>query len=774
MSYLPEIVLPDNPDDKYRVDLVHTSDDNREHRLELARYTSWGEAEEHHTTLISQMNNFGLEAIADDIERLQEQINNPLPYTFGDDQQPIKGDGEAIPHHIDGGGTVHWFDRVDSRTPEQSPYELRYFRAYEMESGDVRRDSYPVMPLAEDDPNLAWPLHGLDMYLGKGDVFTAQQFAKDVADTYEQPFPDPMDLPTLNPEPEYYFGYGIGPNALPSLEAVKTWVQGTDRQFDTLTVGEYGSFDEVAVDERELENLLEAEGLETAMNLAETMAEAGGYLDPKREDGRLFFEPDAPPDPFTTNRDRELTDPEYTVGAMSANGQSFVDVVKTWGKDDYERLVIPQSDWDTAFDLYEEVDDLLQTDDLQGAMHVIESAGVDAGIIDPERENGRLFTQGPDDPFTTIRQNQLAPQELATDELPAVQIETDVNEDEPVFGSDEWMDAIDQKRETNAQLEGADWFEATFDDNWQLLEPIDDMVNYAVSVEQFDPWTVELSVDKVWRRENNFIGSDTQTVQTYDLEDGREQAEADKEALLDIYEQRGLQGMMRQAELQAVKNGELYADRPYNELFRNGPPDRFETLAQQLEDETNPYWNTDSEDNLAPQPVDNPYWRLDTVRANNPDGEQIGYALHMVVYPNLEKPEETVGVPDIPDDEPFQMLEMAHFATPEDVDKFSKEFKGYLMPGLLDGPELAEEVARLEGHPVEWTTLEGLDLDAYQNLDHVVSHDTDSWKLYNPNAERDARIEAEGIYTDPIYGVTTFDEDEDEPKVEVVSPDFDL
>ncbi len=61
-------------------------------------------------------------------------------------------------------------------------------------------------------------------------------------------------------------------------EAVKTWMQGSERQFDTLTVGEYGTFDEVAIDERELEQLLDNDGLETAMNLAETMAVAGGIL----------------------------------------------------------------------------------------------------------------------------------------------------------------------------------------------------------------------------------------------------------------------------------------------------------------------------------------------------------------------------------------------------------------------------------------------------------------------------------------------------------------
>jgi hypothetical protein len=742
--YTTEIVLPDSSNNKYKLDLVHLTDDEREHRLTLAQYTSWSEAEEHLNEVNEAINTNGFDAIADDIGRLQEQINNPLHFTFGDDKQPINQKDEVIPHHVDGGGTVHWFDRVESRARQQSPYELRYFRAFETDSGNIHHDSYAVMPMAEDDPNLAWPLAGLELYLEKGDVFMAQQFARDVADTYDQFFPDPMELSSLNPAPEYYFGYGIGPNNQPSLEAVKTWMQGSERQFDTLTVGEYGTFDEVAIDERELEQLLDSDRLETAMNLAETMAVTGGYLDPERDDLRIFFEDDAPEDPFTTNRGRELAEPEYTVGAISANGQSFVDVMKTWGKDDYERLVIPQPNWNTAYDLYEVADDLLQNDDLQGAMHVIESAAIDAGVIDPERSDGRLFTQGPDDPFTTIRQTQLNPVELETEEMPVVSIENDVDEPEPVFGSDEWLDAIDRKREANATLEGADWFEATFDGDWQLLEPLDDTVNYSVSVNPIDPDTIELAVEKVWRREDNFTGLDSQTIQTYDIEDGHEQAEADRDTLLQVHEERGLQGMMRQAELQAMKNGKLYmGHRPYNKLFGNGSPDRFETLAQQLENETNPYWNTDNEEIPEPEQVDNPYWRLETVRANNPDGEQIGHALQMVVYPNVEQSADDVGSPDIPNDEPFQILEMAHFDTPEDANKFSKEFRGYLVPGLLSGPELAEEVARLEEHPIEWKTPDGQDLDDYRNLDYVVTHDIDSWKLYNPHAERDARLRFE-------------------------------
>jgi hypothetical protein len=38
-------------------------------------------------------------------------------------------------------------------------------------------------------------------------------------------------------------------------------------------------------------------------------------------------------------------------------------------------------------------------------------------------------------------------------------------------------------------------------------------------------------------------------------------------------------------------------------------------------------------------------------------------------------------------------LEIVHFESTEATDKFGKEFNGYLMPGLLEGPELAVEVA---------------------------------------------------------------------------------
>ena len=299
-------------------------------------------------------------------------------------------------------------------------------------------------------------------------------------------------------------------------------------------------------------------------------------------------------------------------------------------------------------------------------------------------------------------------------------------------------------------------------------------MNYAVVMQDADPWTVELAVEKYWKESNGYIGIDSLTLDTYDADTGRELAERDREALMEVHDERGLEGVMHKAELTAMEHNWLDADRADPRLFRQGPPDRFETLAQQLEGEVNPYWNMEGETIPEPEAAENPYWRMETLPVNDPDGEPLGHALRMVVYPNVEHDPERIGTPTMAEDEPFRILEMAHFETTEAADKFGKEFNGYLMPGLLEGPELAQEVARLEGLPAEWKTLKGDDLTAYQNLTLTLTCDPADWHPYNPHAERDARIEAEGLYTDPIQQLTRLDADQDELKAEPVSPDFDL
>ncbi|KXK54698.1 MAG: hypothetical protein UZ13_00060 [Chloroflexi bacterium OLB13] len=708
-------------------------------------------------------------------------LPNDLPFTFGEGMQPFDAQGVGHAHHVDGSGTAHWFAVVENRESEAEPaagaYELRYFRALETGDGTRHHDSYPVMPLPDDDPGSAWPLPGLEMYLQKGDVYMAQQFAHDVADHYGQAFPDPLDLPALNPEPEYYFGYGVSDQNHPALEAVKTWMHGSERRFDTFTIAEYGMWDEAQPDESELESTLKTQGLEAAMNQAERMAVAGGYLDPYRTDGRVFFEEDAPPDPFTTERTRAMErdmqhdeiqrDPEYSIDAISANDSSHLDVTKAWDEDQHAHLIIPQPDWETARANAETAYDLLDKDNLQGAMTLVELAGIEAGVIDPQRDDPRLFTEGPPDPFTTIRERELT----QTVDVAEVTLKPEAA-DYPAMYRDFVAEAA-REREANATLEGAAWFEATFEkSDIELLQPVNDTVNYAVVVQGTDPWTRELMVEKYWKEPGGYLGLQSVTLDTWDSDDekGREQAEQEREALLEVHNERGLEAVMRKAELTAMQNDWLDGDRADPRLFTQGPPDRFETLAQQLEGEINPYWNTDGETIPEPEGVVNPYWRMDTLPVNDPDGKPLGHALHMVVYPNIEHDPDAVGTPAMAADEPFQMLEIAHFETIGAVDRFSKEFNGYLMPGLLEGPELAVEVARLEGLSAEWKTLEGDDLKSYQNADLTLTRDPSDWHPYNPHAERDARIAAEGVYSDPIQ--QTFKRDE--PETASGTPELDF
>ncbi|MBI1282216.1 MAG: hypothetical protein GC179_29080 [Anaerolineaceae bacterium] len=570
-----------------------------------------------------------------------------------------------------------------------------------------------------------------------------------------------MEKKVPTTQADYYFGYGIGPNNLPSLEAVKTWLDSSERRFDTFTIAEYGMWDEAQTDESELENALKTQGLEAALNQAERMAVAGGYLDPNRDDPRVFFEVDAPSDPFITERERVMEQImpqedqqslEYSVDAIAANGASRLDVTKSWGEEDheYERLLIPQPDWETARANAETAHDLLDKGDLQAAMMLVELAGVEARVINPDRDDPRLFTQGPPDPFTTIRDYELSISEMATEP------------DTPMMVREQ-ADGLTLDREANATLEGTEWFEATFEQTpTELLQPVNDSVNYAVVVQGADPWTEELAVEKYWREPGGYLGMQSVTLNTYDSDDeyAHEQAEQARDGLLEVYDERGLEAMMHKAELMGMQNGWLDGNRADTRLFTQGPSDRFETLAQQLEGEINPYWNTEGEsiEDSVPPAVENPYWRLDTLPVNDLDGQSLGHALQMVVYPGIEHDPEAASIPALTQDEPFKMLEMAHFETIDAAEKFGKEFNSYLMPGVLDGPELAEEVARLERLPVDWKTLEGDDFKAYQNDGMTLIRDPSDWHLYNPNAEQDARIEAEGLSTNPTQPLDKPDE----------------
>ena len=590
--YSVEIVPPERDEfgAKYAVDLVRNSVDShglgREQRLTIGQHNSLMEAEEHLDEVEQKRAEDGLAGWGDDVERLREQ-----PYT------------EEVFYLA----VTYPPDAPDPNTPTT---------AHLLAVGEQGITDAPLAVGGRNDVEQV--VARIDTAFAEEGIDTGLKVAEREAELSEVKSRESALFDAPSTQPEYDFRYGIGTNDHPSLEAVKTWRVGSEQQIDTLTLGEYGTFDEASVDKHELETMRDELGLESAMNLAETMAVAGEHLD-------------------------------------------------------------------------------------------------------PERDDPRLFTQGPLDTFQTMR-------------------EEDIDHDLAQYGvtwreAHEWATEAAQTPEVEANLEN----------NKRVLEPLDPNVNYALVVQTDDPDKLELVLEKSWQGTDGVVETASQTLQIYDDYDTMLD---DRDGLLDVYDERGLQAMMHKAELQATKNEHLDPHRADLGLFDAGPPDRFITLAQQLDGEVNPYWNVADETETV---IENPYWRLDTIPVNDPEDEPLGHALHMVVYDGVAQNPDQIGTPTLSENQPFRMLEMTHFETTEDADKFGKEFKGYLIPDVLEGPELAEEVAKLEGHPVEWKTLEGDELKEYQSGELTLTREPSDWHPYNPNAEQDARIETEGLSTDPIW-----------------------
>ena len=75
--------------------------------------------------------------------------------------------------------------------------------------------------------------------------------------------------------------------------------------------------------------------------------------------------------------------------------------------------------------------------------------------------------------------------------------------------------------------------------------------------------------------------------------------------------------------------------------------------------------------------------------------------------------------------------------------KFEAEFRGYLVPGVMDGPELAPEVAKLEGLSGEWEDMDYRSIVDYMSGNRTIVREEGDWHLHNPNAEREAMDEFE-------------------------------
>ena len=171
------------------------------------------------------------------------------------------------------------------------------------------------------------------------------------------------------------------------------------------------------------------------------------------------------------------------------------------------------------------------------------------------------------------------------------------------------------------------------------------------------------------------------------------------------------------------------------------------TLAERLRDEPNPYWNTDGDSSQTPEPgswdeliaqqtPDEPepahearYWQMHTRPAETPEGAPLGIALFVTETP-----------PPTPDADTARTLEMAHFASEADARRFATEFRAVLVPGVLDGPELAPEVAKLEGLSGEWDHMDYRQIVDYMSGSRTIVREESDWHLHNPNAELDVDL----------------------------------
>jgi hypothetical protein len=634
-----------------------------------------------------------------------------LPVTLHGQLIPIDVDGVYVPDVQDADGVVHFFAAAET----DAAHELRYYRVAETADGRIVHDAHPVMPLA-DAADRTFPRDALETMLIHDELDSAVELAHVTAQSHGLPFPEPEAMPPLQTTVDYGFEGGVDDYDVIVLEAIKSWRDGNTDHEQRVTIANYGSAPELDVDSRELHDLMQTGGVEAAMNLAESIAVASGYLHDRRDDTRLFTE--GPPDSFTTNAERDRIAEEF---------------VQDYGERD-------------------------------------------------------------------------------TDELPAVSVSpTDI------FAS--WADDVRTERDANAHLEGAAWFEATFRDNPEikLLTPLDDTVNYAVVVTDTDPWTTELMVEKFWRDDNDYVGMDMLTIDTYDSDDAieRDVAQAARATLLGIHEERGLEAMMHQAELGAMENGHLDGDRADTRLFSDGPADRFETLAHRVEGTPNPHWNTSGErierapdetqelpaipptrvylldetDLAQPEPgsweellaahADEPeapdrhYWQTHYRPVETPDGEPLGTALFVTEFPQLPPDFDDYidewGMDDSIYPTEARTVEMAHFASDADAAKFDAEFRGYLVPGLLDGPELAPEVAKLEGLSGEWQDMDYDEIVGYMSGRATIVRERDEWRLHDPNAEREAEGYRAGMEPTSDEAVPQVERDDPAPP-----PDFDF
>jgi len=478
------------------------------------------------------------------------------------------------------------------------------------------------------------------------------------------------------------------------------------------------------------------------------------------------------PDPETLPPLNTGVDYRFDTG-IEGDGSPSIEAVKAWreGNQDREaRLTIASYGMQPELEVdLHELNQTRENDGLQAAMNLAEGMAVASGTLHDGREDARLFTEGPPDPLMTTLERERAEVQFIRD-----------------YGDEDTQPLTPVTVEPETQV---DQFREQFADSaYRLLEPVDPTVNYSFEVMAADPWTMELTADKWWLENDGQVGHEGQTLKTYSLESfewereiEREVAAIDVENLHRMYQDKGLEAAMRRAEGIAVANGELNADRTDGRLFTDGPTDRFTTAREAellgledvqvgepirdiTDDETAELtavrvpaadapepgsWDelvAQQGDRVEPEP-ERHYWQMHYRAVETPDGEKLGTALFVTEFPQLPPDFDDYIDENGMDDSVYpteaRTLEMAHFADEKEAERFETEFRSYLVPGVMDGPDLAPEVAKMEGLSGEWEDMDYRGIVDYMSGSRTVVREADDWHVHNPNAERRESLDSE-------------------------------
>ncbi|MFZ2880335.1 MAG: hypothetical protein WA009_12410, partial [Phototrophicaceae bacterium] len=214
----------------------------------------------------------------------------------------------------------------------------------------------------------------------------------------------------------------------------------------------------------------------------------------------------------------------------------------------------------------------------------------------------------------------------------------------------------------------------------------------------------------------------------------------------------GLEASMRQAEAWSVGHGVLDPEREDGRLFFDGPPDRFTTQREaELAGREHPsdvpvrdLWQEliDRAENDQPEP-ERHYWQMHHRPVETPEGEPLGTALVLIEFPQLPPDFGAYLEEHSMDDTVYpteaRRLEVGHFADEDASRKFEAEFRSFLVPGIMEAPDLAPAVAKLEGLSGEWEPLGFHDISAFMSGAQPVIKDEAEWHVHDTHTPREPR-----------------------------------